>query len=647
MTRVRLRLLVLALLPMVVLLPLLLGLTVTRLVHRSDELLIEKVASDLRVAEGYFREIENAQALSVASLGQSQRFAEARGTATALLARERVGLGLDFLVYAPEGLAALAISALEDLAPPPAAGTSAVLALLSPGDLARLGPDLPERARIEIRQTANARQTEQDAELRGMVLVSVHRLGAGQAVLVGGRLLNRNLDIIDTMNSLIYANRSTLDPREGTTTLFLEDVRISTNVRLFEGERALGTRVSEDVWAQVLGEGQPWLDRAFVVNDWYISGYVPLEDVRGDRIGMLYTGFREAPLVAERNRTILILASAFIGVILASVPIFLKLASGVFEPLEQMTETMSQVEAGALDARIGRVSSGDEIGEVARHLDRLLDQVEERDDALRGYAEGLNAEVEARTEELREANRRLEETFAQLVIKEKLASLGEVTAGVAHEINNPVAVIQGNLELLRDGLTPTQREDLRIELELIDGQTARISRIAGKLLTFSRPSEMSDGPTEIQVGEAVDSALLLVGADLRRGGVTVEVSHAAAPAVAMSEGELQQVLVNLFINAVQAMQPGCHLRVGTGPAPGGAEIVVADDGQGMSAEVLAQIFDPFFTTKRARGTGLGLSISRTLVERAGGTIRAESRPGEGTTFFVTLPAGSGGVDNLS
>ncbi|MEM6694314.1 MAG: cache domain-containing protein [Pseudomonadota bacterium] len=652
-TRVRLRLLILALLPLVVLMPILLGVTMLRWIDRYDELLIAKVQSDLRVAEQFFGQIEEAQAQRVSAVAQSTRFRAAKALGEAGFARfldsERDRLGVDFLVLRaanaadalPEPTLPLIAQATEDL---PSAG----LVILGPEELEMLSPGLADAARVPLVETTAARPINRSEEQRAMVILTAHRIaGDGGGVLLGGRVLNRDTDIIDRMNSLIYRGEDTEEARTGTTTLFLDDVRISTNVRLFEGSRALGTRVSEAVWRQVLIEGETWLDRAFVVNDWYISGYVPLEDVSGQRIGMLYTGFLEAPVTIQRNRTILTLVLAFIAVIVATVPIFLRLASGVFAPLEKMSTTMAQVQKGALDARIGQVQGRDEIGAVAGHLDRLLDQVQERDAELRDYADNLNTLVEQRTQELSDANTKLEATFAQLVLKEKLATLGEVAAGVAHEINNPVAVIQGNMELVRDTLTSDQLAELKTELELIDNQTQRISIITAKLLNFSRPGELSEGAARASAEQAVGDALVLVAADAAKHEVTISQHHEPSPPLEIVESELQQILVNLFINAIQAMGSGGSLTVSTRPeerdGKAGVCISVTDTGAGIAPDRLEQIFDPFFTTKRAEGTGLGLSISQALAGKAGGFLRAESEIGEGTTFFLWCPA----ADNLS
>ncbi|PZX13310.1 sensor histidine kinase [Celeribacter halophilus] len=647
-THVRLKLLALALLPIAVLLPIFLGVTMWHWIGRLDDLLIAKVTSDLRIAEQYFLKIEEAQAQSIVAVGDSRQLAQAMGEGedalNRYLADAQSSMGLDFLIMDALGPQTNVPDAVRELLEASAAPSLSGLIVATPSELDRLGEGLSERARLSIVPTSGARPLEREHEDRGLILWAAYKIEGADGYLFGGRLLNRNLDVIDRMNALIYGAGSETPSGAGTTTLFLDDVRISTNVRLFEGDRALGTRVTEVVWHQVVEQGQPWLDRAFVVNDWYVSGYMPLTDVTGQRVGMLYTGFLEKPFADQRNGTVVALGLAFLAVLCLAAPLFLRMAREVFAPLERMTSTMKQVEDGNLSARIGTVEAEDEIGAVARHLDRLLDQVKERDEALRDYADHLNDLVDQRTQELREANQKLEDTYAQLILKEKLASLGEITAGVAHEINNPIAVIQGNMELLRLGLSDEIKSEVETELDLIETQTRRINTIVGKLLSFSRSGEMSDHSSLVNVSEAVDSALVLVAADLRQHKIETRRIESDVPLIEIVENELQQVLVNLFINAAQAMSKGGTLTVEVKPlAQGGKDgvaILVHDTGPGIPAAQIDHVFDPFFTTKQAEGTGLGLSISQALIERAGGNITVESMCGRGTSFSVWCPVAS-------
>jgi two-component system, NtrC family, sensor kinase len=436
----------------------------------------------------------------------------------------------------------------------------------------------------------------------------------------------------------VYRPGALLADSHGTATLFLDDVRIATNVRLFEERRALGTRVSQVVRERVLGRGETWLDRAFVMKDWYISAYQPILDSRGERVGMLYVGFLEAPFQAVKAQALTLVVLLFLGVGGVGGGLLWRWARAVFQPLERMNATISAVESGDLDARTGAVQSDDEIGRVARHLDELLGQLQQRNRELAAWAEELDAKVAERTVDLEESNRLLRETQRQLVMSGKLAAIGEITAGVAHEINNPVAVIQGNLDLMNE-LLGLAAAPVREEIRLINQQIGRIQQIVAKLLQFARPAEYAGYVEVVDVNALLDDSLVLVRHLLSKGNVAVAHEALATCTININRNELQQVLINLLSNAIHAMPNGGMLSLATRDwEDKGVTITVRDSGVGIAAEHLTQIFDPFFTTKNEQGTGLGLSISYTLLARYGGAISVESSLGEGTTFTLRLLA---------
>jgi two-component system NtrC family sensor kinase len=640
---VRVRLLVIALLPMLVLLPLLLGGTMWRWSDKVDGLLVSKVTGDLTIADQYLARLVDTSGEQLDAVAQSVRFrtALASGQAQEFLEQERLRLGLDFLYLAgPEGRAGFDPADWPVLRRALDGQWHSAVDIFAAPQLDALAPGLAARAAIPLVPTEAAVPTDRTAETRGMVIHSAApvTLPDGQLrLLAGGKLLNRNLDFIDTINALVYREQGLPEGSQGTATLFLEDVRISTNVRLFENVRALGTRVSAAVRAQVLGQGQIWLDRAFVVNDWYISAYEPILDSRGERVGMLYVGFLETPFRQARQELVLSLTAAFLLIAALSVPIFLRWAGRIFRPLEAMTRTIARVEQGDLTARNAQPRDGGEIAQVAAHLDDLLDQLQERDRQLRHWGESLEAKVEERTRDLREANRRLEQTTERLVISEKLAAVGEITASVAHEINNPVAVIQGNLDVARMTLGE-HAKPVEEEFRLIDDQVYRIGVIVSKLLQFARPEEYSGASALISPAKVMADCLVLTRHQIEQAMVEVETDLPSQRQVRMSRTELQQVLVNLIRNAVQAMPGGGTLRLEARDAEGGGVLIaVEDSGTGIPKDVLGRIFDPFFTTKQARGTGLGLSISQQLLSRAGGQITVRSEPGQGSRFEIFLP----------
>ena len=641
---VRLQLLVMALVPLMVLLPVLLVMGISRWNNDYNNLLIAKVESELQVAEQYLQRIVGATGTSVEALAAShavQKAAE-NGQLNDFLALEKDALGLDFLsIVQPTSIDEhmqkwpVVQSALSGTA-------RTAVDLFGADDLLMINVALAEQAELLLIPTEAAVPTDQVAETRGMVIHTAApvSINGSQRVLVGGILLNRNLDFIDTINTLVYQRKNTAEDPRGTATLFLEDVRISTNVRLFENVRALGTRVSAEVRSAVLDEGQTWLDRAFVVNDWYISGYLPIYDSFERRIGMLYVGFLEEPFRLVKRDAIAMMWIAFIGILLVFIPVFLRLAGGIFSPLERMTQTMRRVETGDLAARNNLNRTVGEIAEVSQHLDHLLDQVQERDKQLREWADDLNIRVEERTAQLQEANQKLETTYQQLVMSEKLASIGEITAGVAHEINNPVAVIQGNVDVVR--LTLGERaEPVKTELDLIDRQIMRIGGIVGKLLQFARPDDYGKYEEYVNLRDVTQDSLGLVDHVYASKDIDVHLDLAHIPDVKINPSELQQVIINLIINAVQAMDGKGTLIIRTHPSERGGKqgvcLAFQDSGPGISEDTINTIFDPFFTTKRAKGTGLGLSISQTIIQTAGGIITAENHPEGGALMSIWLP----------
>lgn len=639
---IRAKLLWMVLLPLVVVLPLLgvilLGWSNTAI----DRLLVTKVRSDLAVARGYFDRVldEVSTGTDIAAQSHPLHLALAQGRPEAmqdLLERFRQRAGLDFLnVYDASGRLVAASWGLPeqprlalDRVPLSDARPAASVELLQPEEVAGIAPPLVGRLGIPLVPTEGAAPTDRQVEHRALVVLATAPVldadGRLLAQVRGGVLLNRNLAFIDHINEIVYPEGSLPFGSQGTATLFLEDVRITTNVRLFGNERAIGTRVSQAVRDAVLGRGSTWLDRAFVVNDWYVSGYEPLQDRQGRRVGMLYVGFLERPFTLVKYAVLAGIGIVFFGVMIGAAWVSLRLARGIFQPLEQMARTMREVEGGNAQARVGEVASQDEIGQLAGHLDHLLVAVDEKTRALQRWGEELDRKVAERTRDLERAQQ-------QLVRSEKLAAIGQLTASVAHEVNNPIAVIQGNLDLVRELLGPDAKR-VAAELKLMDEQIERMRLIVTQLLQFARPTEYAGYVESVDVHQALEASLVLVGHMLSKTRIEVERDFRATRTVGINRQELQQVLINLIVNAVQAMPGGGVLRLATRDWEDlGVVVQVADTGPGLSEELLAELFQPFVTRKKD-GTGLGLWISRSIVERYGGDLVAADRD-DGTTGAV-------------
>lgn len=663
---IRNKLLAMALLPLLVVLPLLVGALVIWGNAAYDRLLITKVRSDLAVARGYFEQVLAEVGSGTQAVAASQALYQSLHTrdlpaVQSLLMRERHRLGFDFFnLYALDGRLITA-GWLPDAVPPaelraPASGPAAIharvstdhasLARLEPAGLLALAPHLAPRLHIPLIATRSAVPTTRSVEDRALVMLATTPVrgadGSIVALLRGGVLLNQNLPFIDHINRIVYPEGSLPFGSHGTATLFMDDVRITTNVRLFRDERAIGTRVSQAVREAVLSRGETWLDRAFVVNDWYVSAYEPLVDAGGERVGMLYVGYLEQPFRYVKYGMLAFIVGIFVLVMILAALFSLRWARSIFRPLEQMNQTMQRVEDGDTGARVGAVSARDEIGALAGHLDELLDVIDDKTRALQRWAEELDAKVIERTRELAQSNASLQQAQAQLVKSEKLAAIGQLTASVAHEINNPIAVIQGNLDLMRETLGP-QAAPVQAELRLLDQQVERMRLIVTQLLQYARPTEYAGYVEAVDVNQVLENSLVLVAHLLARTHIEVLRDLQATARTGINRQELQQVVINLMINAIQVMPEGGTLRLRTRDredGKAGVLLEISDTGPGLSERVKERLFRPFFTTKND-GNGLGLWISVGLVERYGGSIEGLNRRelGEdnpGATFRVWL-----------
>jgi signal transduction histidine kinase len=624
------KLLAMALLPLVVVLPLLGAFLLWWGSDAFDSLLLTKVRSDLAVAQGDFERVLAEVGTAIGAVADSHALhlalAAPQADVEPLLQAVKQRAGLDFIHFEAAGSGATDTMDRTSVE------------ILDPGRQALLldGP-MRERVAVPLVPTLNASPSQRTREERALVLLASRAVRDDRGRLLGrlqgGVLLNRNLPFIDHLNEIVYP-RDSLPFSDwgsrGTATLFLDDVRISTNVRLFgaeQEERAIGTRVSQQVRDAVLLRGSTWLGRAFVVNDWYVSGYQPLADGQGRRIGMLYVGILEAPFTRLKYGALASIGAIFFAVMVAAAFVSLRWARAIFSPIERMEATMRQVEGGALQARVGPVDSRDEIGRLASHLDHLLA-------TLQRWNADLDAKVAERTRQLQEAQSRL-------LRSEKLATVGQLTASIAHEVNNPIAVIQGNLDLLRELLPQEVTRRVAPELKLIDQQIERMRLIVTQLLQFARPGEFAGYVESLAPAQVLEDCLLLVGHLLQRTHIAVQRDLQAVRLVAINRQELQQVLVNLLVNAIHAMQAcGGQLMLRTRDTDDArVEITVADSGAGLPAELLPQLFQPFVTRKE-EGTGLGLWISRGIVERYGGTITAANGV-TGAVFKVVLNAEPG------
>ena len=356
-------------------------------------------------------------------------------------------------------------------------------------------------------------------------------------------------------------------------------------------------------------------------------------------------------MAAFAGTTIVLLAMILAGIVRRS----------VVRPVRELVEGTRRVAQGDLSHRIP-VRTNDEVGVLAASFNRMTEALGKAHAELDALVATLEQRVEERTRELQEAQ-------AQLVQTEKLASLGKLSASIAHEINNPLSGILTYAKLLSRKLRtgPPHAEGIQAALQqlaLVERETQRCVSIVRNLLDFARQREPSF--QVVDVPTVINEALSLLENRLAIQNVRVTREFAPVPPVRADFGQLRQAFVNVLMNACEAMPEGGTLHVltrevappdvGKGglvsptgkPAPPTpfAEIVIADSGQGIPPEHLSKIFDPFFTTKD-KGTGLGLSVVYGIVEKHGGKLAVESQVGQGTTVTLRFPAVASGASGTA
>jgi two-component system, NtrC family, sensor kinase len=479
-------------------------------------------------------------------------------------------------------------------------------------------PKLASRAEIKVIPTARSSEKGDKTESAALCLVAAVPVGDAQTggVLYGGILLNRDRDIVDRVSETVFRGETYHGRNVGTATIFLKDLRVATTVTTGNGNRAIGTRASDEVSRAVLDAGGIWTDRAFVVNDWYITAYEPIEDVVGRRVGMLYVGVLEAPYVDVRRRAILVFTAITLAGVAVAGLLGSFLSDRIMRPLNQLIQASISVSQGDFFPNVGPMSPTD------------LGQLQSR---FRDMAEALRLREQAQKEE----------SEFRLVQSEKQAHVGRLAAGVAHEINNPLTAVLTFTHLLlrRDDLT----SEVRADLEMIAMQTNRVRNIVKGLLDYARQTRIDPAMIDLN-GLLRETAGLMENQALVKG-VELETDLSDdLPGVVLDRSQMQAVVVNLVINALDATRKGGRIVIKSCSAINNetgereVEVIVEDTGCGIPPENLDKLFDPFFTTKEVgKGTGLGLAVSAGIVAKHGGSIQVRSQLGVGSAFIIRLP----------
>ena len=472
---------------------------------------------------------------------------------------------------------------------------------------------LAKRAVIPVIPTARARHTGKKVETRGMLLKAaspIFQQGRLVGVIYGAVLLNNEFAIPDRTKSLVFGDEQVNGRDIGTATLFLDDLRIATNVRNKMGQRAIGTLVSEEVFQEVFERGKVWKGKAFVLDTRYIAAYKPVKNLENKIIGIIYTGVLEEKYTKMKERAmsfflLMIFVTSLIAIALASY-----LVHTFIHPITALEDAAGKIIEGIYPKV--NIATSDEFGTLGFVFNQMVDALIEKDKRLMEHVE------------------------KQIQQTEKLASLGRLSSGIAHEINNPLTgVLAYSCILLEELKGGVHEADLRVIVQ----ETLRCRDIVKGILDFARETKMEK--VFVDLNRIITDSLVILEKHVSFHGITiVRDLDPNLPELLVDINQMKSVINNLAVNAADAMPGGGTLTISTKTSTDHlhAQLMVADTGIGIEEANLLKVFDPFFSTKETgKGTGLGLSVTYGIVKRHNGWININSKVGIGTNVVVSIP----------
>jgi signal transduction histidine kinase len=487
-------------------------------------------------------------------------------------------------------------------------------------ELARIDAALVDATSIQIRPTPKALPTDKrelDAVMvKEYAMPVMDNAGRIEKVYYGGRIINRDYELVDKIRLLVFGSELYNSKPVGTVTIFQDDTRISTNVLDEAGRRAIGTRVSAEVYKQVVEKGNIWDDRAFVVNAWYKTAYEPISDIQGHTIGILYVGTLAEPFDAMVRQItlafmVIVAAATALAVILSFV-----LADGISRPLTHLLRATEKLSSGDLGYVVAEKTGAAELDNLANAFNDMSAKLNEREQSLK-----------VTNEKLAVANK----NYIDLI------------GFVSHELKGILASAIMNAYAVRDGFLGMVNFKQRKALDSITRNLDYLEATVGKFLNLGRieKGELSVNKTELNLRKDVfDVSVDALKPVAVRKNITIDNEVDINLRVNADHDLMQVVANNLISNAIKyGRQDGRILIKSTGNGTK-VRIEVYNDSTPISPEQIDKLFKKFSRietaeTKRVKGTGLGLFITKQVIEKHGGLIWVEPRD-KGNSFIFQI-----------
>ena len=510
----------------------------------------------------------------------------------------------------------------------PAAG----LSLLPIEALTTENNALAARTRIRVLSTPHAKPGGPQEITSAMVLEAAAPVMNASRQVTGivrvGTVINRNFEFVDFVRENVFTAVTYDGKNLGTVTIFQGDVRITTNVIGPDGQRAIGTRVSSEVYDQVLAEGKMWQGPAFVVDSWYISAYEPLRNLNNEIVGMLYVGVLKKRYDDMRRQAMTLFIAVSVLAFLCAVFLSLWLSSRLARPLALLTAGADEVARGNLDYQLlhSPGAQRDEIYRLTGAFNQMVSSLKERDALLQRSRDDLQHKA--------------------VELKGWVQNYLDALEFITHELKNQVAAMKINLLAVHDGYVGQISEDQK---EALSDVGKAINRAEEMILNYLNLSRIEKGELQLRVrpvhieSDVIRPVLSNFRGRLETKGMRVRVKFQDDLLVQADPSLIEIVYENLLGNAVKYGRDGGEVELVGKRVNGKAELHVRNDGPGIPSSQMDKLFRKFSRLQTpaevqpTRGTGLGLFITREIIRRHGGDIRAESRYNEWMDIIFELP----------